>query len=111
MVRIKQTVKRTLPKSAQEWIEVAKKKLGTEKNGDIARAMGSSKQAISNYVQGRNAIGAKEAIKLGWLINEDPIRIIIESTLVASGWNNEWLSLLDEYSKRKHQDEIEPKKG
>lgn len=107
MLKRPRGVKRTRPKSAQEWIEVAKKKAGIETDGEMGRTIGASKQAISNYQKGRNAIGAREAIKIGWLIDEDPIQIIIESSLVASGGASDWASLLEEYRRRKVVEEPE----
>lgn len=93
-------VKKARPKNAQEWIEVAKKKAGIESDGKMSRAIGTTKQAVSNYKKGRNAIGAKEAIKLGWLIDEDPVQIIIESSVAAYGEQSDWANLLEEYRKR-----------
>lgn len=100
-------VKQARPKNAQEWIEVAKKKAGIESDGKMSRAIGTTKQAVSNYKKGRNAIGAKEAIKLGWLIDEDPVQIIIESSLAAYGEQSDWSNLLEEYRKRKAVEEPE----
>lgn len=111
MLKRPRGVKRTRPKSAQEWIEHAKEKAGIETDGEMGRTIGASKQAISNYQQGRNAIGAREAIKIGWLIDEDPIQIIIESALVASGGASDWASLLEEYRKRKAVEEPEGQRG
>lgn len=102
-MRIKHTVKRAVPKSAKEWIEVAKRKMGVEKDSDIAKAMGTSKQTISNYMNGKNAIGAKEAIKLGWMIDEDPVEILIDAAVIASGENLEWVEMMNEYHKRKKE--------
>ena len=107
MLKRKTGVKQARPKNAQEWIEVAKKKAGIESDGKMSRAIGTTKQAVSNYKKGRNAIGAKEAIKLGWLIDEDPVQIIIESSLAVYGEQSDWASLLEEYRKRTTVEEPE----
>lgn len=111
MLKRKTGVNKARPKNAQEWIEVAKKKAGIESDGKMSRAIGTTKQAVSNYKKGRNAIGAKEAIKLGWLIDEDPVQIIIESSVAAYGKQSEWANLLEEYQKRKAVEEPEEQQG
>ncbi len=88
-----------LLRSASEWIELAKKKIGARKDSDIARALGTTKQAICNYQSSRNGIGAKEAIRLGWLIEKDPVEIIITSAVHATQdrQREQWIKILEDY--------------
>lgn len=100
MGRPSSEVKRSvLLRTASDWIEIAKDKTGARNDSDIARMLGATKQAICNYNAGRNGIGAKEAIRLGWLIGEDPIKIIITSAIHATKarQREQWLMLLEDY--------------
>lgn len=92
-----------LLRTASEWIEIAKKRTGARNDSDIARMLGATKQAICNYNAGRNGIGAKEAIRLGWLIGEDPIKIIITSAIHAtqSRQREQWIMLWEDYQTKK----------
>lgn len=102
IMRTKPVKKTVLLRSASEWIDLAKKKTGKGKETEIAAMLGTTKQAINNYTSGRNGIGAREAIRLGWLINEDPIEIMITSAIHASTTRGKesWISILEDYQTR-----------
>lgn len=65
MTRSTPVKKTLLLRDASEWIELAKQKTGKSKDTEVARMLGTTKQAINNYTSGRNGIGAREAIRLG----------------------------------------------
>ena len=98
-MRTKPVKKTVLLRSASEWIDLAKKKTGKGKETEIAAMLRTTKQAINNYTSGRNGIGAREAIRLGWLINEDPIEIMITSAIHATQdrQREKWIKILEDY--------------
>lgn len=68
------------PKKNTYWLDAVKKQLGIDSDSMLGARLEVSRAAISQIRNGKNGIGVKTAIRIGWLLEKDPL-LIVSSTM------------------------------
>lgn len=63
----------------RQYLDAAKRKIGAESHADLARALGLSRAALTNYYNGGRTIDDYTAAKVAELLDLDPIAVIAQA--------------------------------
>jgi len=66
----------TEPQASVYWLDRVKKDGGFASDYELAKALQMSRAGVSQIRSGKIGIGIKTAIRIGWLIQVDPLLVI-----------------------------------